>query len=668
MIYKYKLYVIIFIKMLLLYIFSSDYYNILFKPFVKVFIDCHCNPWEYYLENNLNSDAFPYHGLMLFIFTPFAFIENIASVDLGFIFKIPLLLADMAILFVFLKLFPNKTNKVYIFYFLNPIIIYTTYIHSQLDIIPTAFLFLSIFFLISYKVNMSALFFGFALATKIHTIVAAPLVLFYAYNIFKINIILRYVIFLLLVLAIFDLPFLFSNGFINMVIFNKTQTLIFDTFFNIGSLKVYFSIFTILIVYFYFFNQSKINRDLLFFYFGLVFMTVIFFVYPAPAWYIWAMPFIIYYFIINSDQIKIVIIYVIFLLLYLVFFIFFYISNYNDILFFGTVPDIKIDSDNLRNISFTALETSLLVIMYIFCRYGIKSNSLYGRYKNLVIGVSGDSGSGKSTILRSLQGILGNKLLFLEGDAEHKWERNSENWSRITHLNPKANYIHKQVDSILELKNNRSIFRRDYDHRNGRFTELKKIKPKQFIAIAGLHSFYLPKIRKNIDLKIYLDTDEQLRRHWKILRDTSRRGHDINTILRQINARVSDAAKYIYPQKDFADMVIRFFAVDSFKIGDMSNMIHVGLKIVFDANIQVEDIVNRLNCDFVWDYNCDLKTQFIEFLAPPNLEFVDIATEVVDNIDEILSPNPIWHSGYNGFIQLLLLKAISEKLKDLNNE
>jgi len=86
-----------------LYIFSSDYYNILFKPFVKVFIDCHCNPWEYYLENNLNSDAFPYHGLMLFIFTPFAFIENIASVDLGFIFKIPLLLADMAILFVFLK-------------------------------------------------------------------------------------------------------------------------------------------------------------------------------------------------------------------------------------------------------------------------------------------------------------------------------------------------------------------------------------------------------------------------------------------------------------------------------------------------------------------------------------------------------------------------------------
>ena len=55
----------------------------------------------------------------------------------------------------------------------------------------------------------------------------------------------------------------------------------------------------------------------------------------------------------------------------------------------------------------------------------------------------------------------------------------------------------------------------------------KKVEPKDFIVIAGLHPFYLPKLRKNIDLKIYIDTDDKLRRHWKIIRDTKQRGYNL---------------------------------------------------------------------------------------------------------------------------------------------
>ena len=108
-------------------------------------------------------------------------------------------------------------------------------------------------------------------------------------------------------------------------------------------------------------------------------------------------------------------------------------------------------------------------------------------------------------------------------------------------------------------KNNEIIFRSEYEHSNGKFSIPKKVKPKEFIVIAGLHPFYLPKLRKNIDLKIYIDTDESLRRHWKIIRDTKKRGYSTQKIVEQIETRMDDAVKYIYPQKDYADMIIKYY-------------------------------------------------------------------------------------------------------------
>lgn len=98
------------------------------------------------------------------------------------IIKIPLLLADLAILFFLVKIFPHKKQKLILFYFLNPIIIYSIYIHSQLDIIPTALLFGSVYFLLLDKIKISSIFFGLALSTKFHVIIALPLVLFYLYK------------------------------------------------------------------------------------------------------------------------------------------------------------------------------------------------------------------------------------------------------------------------------------------------------------------------------------------------------------------------------------------------------------------------------------------------------------------------------------------------------
>ena len=74
-------------------------------------------------------------------------------------------------------------------------------------------------------------------------------------------------------------------------------------------------------------------------------------------------------------------------------------------------------------------------------------------------------------------------------------------------------------------------------------------------------------------------------------------------------------------------------------------------------------IFSNLNCPFKWDYNNDLKSQYIEIETSPKLNFKDIAWNSIENISEIISLDIKWESGYEGLIQLISLKMISEKLK-----
>lgn len=659
---NYKFKVILSIKIIILFVFSSEYISALFQPFVNSFINNGLiNPWQFYFEHNLNLDSFPYHSLMLLILCPFAVLSSLFH--FAALFKLPLLFADLGILYVLLKSFPNKEKSVYLFYFLNPIIIYAIYIHSQLDIIPTAILLYGIYLLIANKFNYSSIVFGLALATKIHIIIALPLLFFYLYKIKNSKAAFKYITVSLAVFLLFDLPFLFSEGFIKMVLLNSKQSLLFDSFYKIGSVNILLPIAAIFMIYLHFFNQEKVNHDLLYFYFGILFTATIFFIYSGPAWYVWMIPFVSMYFIQNDNN-KSRLLYISFSVAYLIFFVLFYKSEYKDILFLGSEINIKMHNERLADISFTLLEVSLVAIMYAFYKYGIKSNSIYRKQLNLVIGIGGDSGVGKTTLLNNLQNLLGDKLLQIEGDGEHKWERGDENWSKFTHLDPKANHIHKQSEAIYSLKHNETIFRSEYEHSNGKFSKPKKVKPKEFIVIAGLHPFYLPKLRKNIDFKIYIDTDETLRRHWKIIRDTKKRGYSTQKILEQIEARMEDAGKYIHPQKEFADMVVKYFGVNTFVLGGEDENVILGLKITFDANIHIEDILNKLNCAFIWDYNDDLKSQYIELENVPQMNFEDIAINSIENIKEIIDGDAKWANGYEGLIQLISLKMISEKLKE----
>jgi uridine kinase len=177
-----------------------------------------------------------------------------------------------------------------------------------------------------------------------------------------------------------------------------------------------------------------------------------------------------------------------------------------------------------------------------------------------IIAIAGDSGSGKSTLLKVLTPIFNKtNVLTIETDRYHKWERGDNNYQTYTHLNPYANHLEKMYDDVYDLKIGNEIYQVDYDHSSGKFTQKEKIESRNNIIICGLHTMYENKIKDILDIKIYMDTERELIKKWKIQRDVNERGYILEKVLKQIEVREKDYEEYIKIQKKCADIIIHFY-------------------------------------------------------------------------------------------------------------
>lgn len=178
--------------------------------------------------------------------------------------------------------------------------------------------------------------------------------------------------------------------------------------------------------------------------------------------------------------------------------------------------------------------------------------------------------------------------------------------------------------------------------------------------------FHLLSLRDILDIKVYIDTNENLKHFWKIKRDSIERSKSINEVKQSIIVRENDFYKYIEPQKDFADIIIQYFnkSLDNKETIENESDIMLRLKIIIDANIDVENMLFDLKLDCEWDYNEDLKTQYIILNEEPTINFNNFAQEKILNLKDIINSEYNFRDGYDGFIQFILLKAIAEKLKD----
>jgi len=177
---------------------------------------------------------------------------------------------------------------------------------------------------------------------------------------------------------------------------------------------------------------------------------------------------------------------------------------------------------------------------------------------SFIIGVCGDSGTGKSTLTDGIVKLLGDDLVTtFTLDDYHTEDREARKKSGRLPLDPGVNDLELLAEHLQSLRNGHEVVKPVYDHSTGTFAPQEVFFPKKVIIVEGLHPFYTEELRRLIDFKIYVAPDRDVKWAWKIRRDVEVRGHDIEDVRREILRRDPLFAQFIDIQKVHAEVVIK---------------------------------------------------------------------------------------------------------------
>jgi phosphoribulokinase len=177
----------------------------------------------------------------------------------------------------------------------------------------------------------------------------------------------------------------------------------------------------------------------------------------------------------------------------------------------------------------------------------------------IILGVVGDSASGKTTLTRGLVRLLGQEQVsHVCLDDYHRYDRSQRAGMAITPLHPDCNYMDIMAQHLTLLRRGEAIMKPVYRHADGSFGPPSYLEPGRFLIVEGLLGYHTEALRDSFDIRVYLDPPESLRRRWKVVRDCSRRGYTTNQVLDELDRREPDSEQYIRPQRHHADMVVRF--------------------------------------------------------------------------------------------------------------
>jgi len=150
----------------------------------------------------------------------------------------------------------------------------------------------------------------------------------------------------------------------------------------------------------------------------------------------------------------------------------------------------------------------------------------------LIIGLGGGSGSGKTTIARSIVEAIGpDSVSLIQHDAYYRDQTDLPMEERV-----KVNYDHPEsfetsllVRHLQELRGGRAVERPIYDFTvYNRLPQTARVEPKPVVIVEGILVIYEPELRALMDLKIYVDTDPDLRVLWRLERDHKERGRSFD--------------------------------------------------------------------------------------------------------------------------------------------
>ncbi len=182
------------------------------------------------------------------------------------------------------------------------------------------------------------------------------------------------------------------------------------------------------------------------------------------------------------------------------------------------------------------------------------------RFQNVkLVGITGGSGSGKTTIVRKISEIVSD-FVFIPQDNYYKSAEyiNNANITAFNFDHPEAfdnELLHKHLS---KLKAGQPIDMPQYDfvhHR--RKDETVRVEPEKLIIFEGIMVFFDPHIRELIDLKLYVDTPDDIRFIRRLERDMKERGRTVDSVIQQYQEVVRPGHyDFIEPTKLYADLII----------------------------------------------------------------------------------------------------------------
>jgi len=180
--------------------------------------------------------------------------------------------------------------------------------------------------------------------------------------------------------------------------------------------------------------------------------------------------------------------------------------------------------------------------------------------KILVIGIAGGTGSGKTTLMKNLVQRLGDQVTVVSHDNYYKRhdELTYEERTQINYDEPDALETDLMARHLELLRQGQAIDCPVYDYtQHNRSNETVHIEPRPVIIVEGIMIFENQPLRELMDIRIFVDTDADVRLCRRIKRDVNKRGRSLESVLTQYQTTVKPMhEKYVEPSKKFANIIV----------------------------------------------------------------------------------------------------------------
>tara|TARA_Y100001978_G_C23701305_1_gene441119 strand:- start:2970 stop:4958 length:1989 start_codon:yes stop_codon:yes gene_type:complete len=626
------------IKIFLICYLTPNINKDLFLPFIENTINnFSIDPWSSHLINKGEVDSFPYGIIMLLTYLPLSLIGELFDkylYDLNFFelgFKLTSLVFDYLLL-VFLYYLINKKsiNLLLVSYWLSPIVIYTNFIHGQLDILPISLLIFSVFLMRIKKFTLSGLVIGLAISSKFSMFIALPFFIIYIYKTrgFQEEI-FKFIFFFLIITLSLNLPYLNSEGFSQMVLQTDEVDRLYTLFINYGPEYRLFVIPVVFVFSLYlFWRLNRITQDLFFVSVGIGFLSILIFLPPAPGWTLWVVPFLVYYIITSKKD------------FFLVSIIYSFVYIFNNILqeavldnyfIFFKISALQPSSFN-NNIAFTLQQTLSLLLAIKMYIYGLKRNNFYSiSGKSILIEIKGTYTEKIKSLTSSLENLIRKKDIYLKSTNAIIDSNLSE--KNIHPFNSKNNYTKKDNSS-----NKSYVYHANYISYNiSKIDEELLNNKKTYQFLLNNSNIDLGLLRKKTDLKIQIN---------KVLdnKESKISFEEINK-----NSLFFDF-KLFNKQSDIQNS--QYSLITFFPVGFLHNKL-------FNLFISIASL--KVDIELVD------KQRIVKMLIEgyPNREDIkQISRGLIPEIEDLSLNENGWEEGYLGIIQIILIANLSTILKN----